>query len=159
MAYVDFGPSGTSGRATFSGVGVAQMRSERGLVGSPVNTTVPTSVHGNDDDNLPRKHFGVTLAGISTLYPGSSNPLRVTFSNPLTFDIVVSRVSVSAIGAPGCGKRHLVTGSYVLPRPLTVPPNGPTKTRKVPFGMRTSAPDACQGKTFTVTVSAKAVKK
>ena len=103
------------------------------------------------------KTFGVRVGRVSGLYPGSTSPLRVRYRNPNWFALDVTRVVVSTPGSGGCGAQYFVTGISPLTTPVHVSPHRSVKTT-VPFGMKKSAPDACQAVHVSVDVTATAVR-
>lgn len=154
-AYVVFG---SSGHATHdlrvSGTGTSAVV-YKGSASKPTAAGTPPSDNGKGPD----KDFEVRLGSFSPLYPGASTPIRLTVMNPHSFEIEVDNVAVSATSSGGCSSAYLVTGSYPQSAHVMVPAKQGTATITVPFGMRPSAPNACQGKPFVVTVTATAVKK
>lgn len=119
---------------------------------SPVETT------GIQDDGGRAERFSLSVTDINGLFPGDHQPLRVLFTNQYPFDVWVTDLSTAVRGTPGCAAQHLVTGTYALDTRVHVP-TGSRKAGTVPFGMRNSAPDACQGASLDLRVSATAVKK
>jgi hypothetical protein len=91
------------------------------------------------------------------LFPGDDRPIRVRFTNNHSFDVWVTEVVTTVRGAPGCAAKHLVTGTQSLGTAVHVPANS-RAAGSVRFGMRPSAPNACQGASFDIQLSATAVK-
>lgn len=90
------------------------------------------------------------------LYPGGTRKMRVRVGNPHPFPIVVKRVRVTRRGgAAGC------PGTAVGVRPFRgsrrVAP-GRTAAIRMKIRLAAGAPDACQGVTFRLTFSGKAVR-
>jgi len=110
------------------------------------------------------KSFGVSVGQSQTLYPGLVRTLPVTYSNPNSFDILVTtyRVSVtvpsSQSSACPASSLQVPSGTVSLNPPLTAPRNGSVATT-IPIKLSANAPDGCQSVTFTITVNASAVKK
>jgi ABC-type transport system substrate-binding protein len=117
----------------------------------------------SESANCPHS-FGVMVGAAQTLYPGVARSLPVTYSNPNNFDIFIStyRVSVSvpSTQAAACPASNLLvpSGTVTLTPQLAV-----AKIRSVlttiPIRLSANAPEGCQRVTFTITVSASAVKK
>ena len=103
------------------------------------------------------KQFQVSVGDIGGLYPGRTRRLSVTYTNPNPFALNVTRAVVDTDGAPSCGTRFFVTGSYDPGAPVHVAGRSSASTT-VPFGMRFSAPDTCQRVSVVVDVTATAVK-
>ena len=80
------------------------------------------------------------------------------YRNPNWFPLDVTRVVVNTPGSGACGAQYFVTGTYPLTTPVHVSPHRRVKTT-VPFGMKKSAPDSCQGVHVSVDVTATAVKR
>ncbi len=119
---------------------------------------IPASGHGHGPRPSPgSKTFGVRVGRVSGLYPGSSALIRVRYRNPNPFALDVMRVVVSTSGSGTCGAQYFVTGIPPLTTPVHVSPHRSVKTT-VPFGMKKSAPDACQAVHVTVDVTATAVR-
>jgi hypothetical protein len=106
---------------------------------------------------------------LADLYPGNTSDLGFMLTNPNSYPVSLTRltaVSVTSSDQAACsGGTYIslpsavttgVAGSgYVLPTPISVPA-GSTSTTATLAGlvtMTTSAPDACQGKTFTVSMT------
>lgn len=101
------------------------------------------------------RHFSLIVGDVDGLYPGRDDHLWVTFVNGQDFDLLVHDAVVTATGTPQCGSANLDLSSLTFSVPILVPARS-SLDRPVPFGLRASAPDACQGATFTVTVTSKA---
>lgn len=177
-AYVAFGPSARTSPVTFTATG----RSESGGAAAHAQTSrprhphqaghhphsmsghghgvIPVSGHGHGTKPHPpqgSKHFGVRVGHVAGLYPGSTNPVKVRYRNPNSFALDVTRVVVSGGSSGACAPNYFVNGTYTLTSPVHVSPHRSVKTT-VPFGMKKSAPDACQGVHVTVDVTATAVR-
>ena len=127
-------------------------------------TTLPDPIPGPDettgpqDGGEPGAGFSLTVIDVTGLFPGDRRPLRVTFTNRYPFDVWVTEVVTTVRGTPGCAAKHLVTGTHSLGTAVHVPANS-RAAGGVPFGMRPSAPNACQGASFDIQLSATAVKR
>jgi hypothetical protein len=108
------------------------------------------------------KSFGVTVGRAQTLYPGLVRTLPVTYSNPNSFDILVTtyRVSVTSPQPSTCPASSLQvpSGTVTLNPQLTAPKSGSVGTT-IPIKLSANAPDGCQSVSFAITVTASAVKK
>jgi len=164
-------PSGPSSPSSPSSAGTSSGGSA-GSTGTQV-VLAPAASNGNGNGNCVEpsngngncvKSFGVTVGHAQTLYPGLARTLPVTYSNPNSFDIVVTtyRVSVSVPSAQSsaCPASSLLvpSGTVTLSPQLTVPKNGSVATT-IPIKLSSGAPGGCQSVTFTITVTASAVKK
>lgn len=115
--------------------------------------------------NGSTKEFGVTVGTVSGLWPGRTVSLPVTYTNPHGFAIHVDTLTVTAstpeaAAAAGCTGAHLAVpdGTASLSPVVEVPARAATNSG-IEVGLRHSAPDACKNVTFTVTVTATAVKR
>lgn len=108
---------------------------------------------------IPGNHrLGVTVGGLRGLYPGLADRLPVTYTNPNPFPVSVTKVLVDSPGTRACGRQYFVTGTYPQAAPVRIPGRSSVSTT-VPFGMTSSAPNACQGVAVRVDVTATAVKR
>ncbi len=97
------------------------------------------------------------IAGdVHGFYPGRARRLQLTVSNPQTFDIDVTRITVRIRNSnhPGCTSFWLRADEFN--GSLLVPAQG-SATLKIRMGLRRKAPDACQGATWPLTYSGTAV--
>ncbi|HEY7044381.1 MAG TPA: hypothetical protein VH419_11995 [Nocardioidaceae bacterium] len=82
----------------------------------------------------------------------------MTYTNSEPFSVRVATVVVDTSGTRKCGRKYFVTGTY--PQAASVQIRGRSSvSTTVPFGMKLSAPDACQGVSVRVDVTATAVKR
>jgi hypothetical protein len=139
------------------------------LATSAVNTSVPkklrnpynTSRSGGDTMDWTRmraftdRKFFLVVGAVDGLYPGQQADLPVTFVNGQGFDLVVESAQVTATGNAQCGPANLDLADITFASPITVSARSASE-QTIPFGLAASAPDACQGAAFTVTVTAKA---
>lgn len=92
------------------------------------------------------------------LFPGATEKLVLTISNPNSFRIVVRSITVDARDASAsCGDHNLVTKDYIGP-PVSIPRNGRARV-SIPISMRPDANDSCQGATFPLVFGGTATKK
>ncbi len=106
---------------------------------------------------------------VTDLFPGKTSDLSFVLSNRNGYAVSLTKltaVSATSSDQAGCPAGTYLTfpsavttgiagGGYVLPSAINVP-SGSTSTSATLAGlvtMTTSAPDACQGKTFTVSLS------
>ena len=101
------------------------------------------------------------------LYPGRTVDLSVALSNSNSYPVsltTLTAVTISSSDPAGCPSSTITLPSdvttglagsgYPLPSPFAVPAGGQgTGTLSGLITLSTSAPDACQGKTFTVSLS------
>jgi hypothetical protein len=99
--------------------------------------------------------FFIVVGSVDGLYPGQQADLPVTFVNGQAFDLLVDSATITAAGTAGCSAGNLQLSSVTFPSPILVAARD-ASDQTIPFGLRASAPDACQGATFTVTVTSKA---
>jgi hypothetical protein len=99
---------------------------------------------------------GVRVGSVGGLFPGHRVKLGVTYMNPYSFPIAIDMVRVIATGTDRCPARHLMPTPQPNPR-LHIQPGSSVGTT-VEVGMRRSAPDACQGVRFAVSVDVMAVQ-
>lgn len=91
------------------------------------------------------------------LYPGGSTPLYFTVSNPNAFPVTYTSAAFGAVSsddATGCSPADYITTTNQTIN-VTVAA-GATSTVVSPagaIGMRSSAPDTCQNRTFTVSTT------
>jgi len=98
------------------------------------------------------------VGDLTGLWPGRTARLPVTYTNPKPFAVSVTSVVVDTPGTKACGGQYFVTGTYRQAAPVQIPGRASVSTT-VPFGMKLSAPNACQGAAVRVDVTATAVKR
>ncbi len=113
--------------------------------GAPPTTVLATGSAGGP---------GVTVGSVGGLYPGHRVELGVTYVNPYSFPIAINTVNVAATGTDRCSARYLRAAAAPRLR-LT---SGASVDSTLDVGMRRSAPDACQGVRFAVSVQVTAVQ-
>lgn len=106
---------------------------------------------------------------LADLFPGKTSDLGIVVSNSNAYPVsltTLTAISVTSsdeancsgstyISLPAAVTTGVSSGGYVLPTAISVPA-GSTSTAATLSGlitMTTSAPDGCQGKTFTVSLS------
>ena len=80
--------------------------------------------------------------------------LGITYVNPYSFPIAIDRVDVIATGTDRCSARYLMP----VPVPRLSLASGSSVISTLEVGMRRTAPDACQGVRFAVSVRVTAVQ-
>lgn len=103
------------------------------------------------------KAFAISGNSYDGLYPGNTLELKLTVSNPISQSIRVTSLSVSAAGTATCSASNLQTTNFDGSPEFIVPARG-SATITLPITMVRSAPDGCQGVTFTLTYTGKAEK-
>lgn len=104
----------------------------------------------------------------ATLYPGKTEDLGLLLSNANPYPVSLTKLTAAAVASsdpvacpvanvvlPAAVTAALATGGYTLPTPVSVPA-GATATAASLSGFITlaaTAPDGCQAKTFTVSLS------
>jgi hypothetical protein len=105
------------------------------------------------------KSFGLS-GTITGLYPGATLNLPVLVTNQNNQDIKVNQIQISVIGTDksGCAPSasNLIPTNYTGPG-FNVPRNS-SQTIQLPITMPHGAANACQGATFTLKYTGKAVK-
>lgn len=113
-----------------------------------------------------RYRFPVSIAPVVDLYPGSTQVLAIRVTNPYGFAIRVTKVVVT-IGKTtdhtGCDAAgNLVVQRQYSGKQITVRPRRTVTVGKTPnrplLLMPAAASEACQGATFRIHVSGKAVR-
>lgn len=99
--------------------------------------------------------FFLVVGSVDGLYPGRQADLPVTFVNGQAFDLLVDSATIAATGTAACDASNLQLSTITFPAPFLVPARD-ASDQTLPFSLRASAPDSCQGATFTVTVTSKA---
>ena len=97
---------------------------------------------------------GVNVGSVGGLYPGHRVELGVTYVNPYSFPIALDLISVIATGTDRCSARYLTSA----PAPRLRLASGSSVDSALEVGMRRTAPDACQGVRFAVSVRVTAVQ-
>ncbi|MFP5309204.1 MAG: hypothetical protein ACLGIR_06450 [Actinomycetes bacterium] len=133
---------------------------ETEVLGVSLSSSVNPGRTGSGTATAPgqqRQQLGVSGA-VSGLAPGVTQTLRVTVRNPNRFPVVVTDVSV-AVGTSdraGCAASTLSIGR--LPAQVTIAATG---TRDVTMSavLLRSAPDACKGARWPLTITVAAGKE
>ncbi len=99
--------------------------------------------------------LGVSVGDVTGLYPGGRVRLPVTISNPTPFAIRVIRFRVRTEGTPSCSGRYFHARHRSLLRPRVIQPRH-RKVISVPYRMRLSATDGCQGARVVIRVHVEA---
>lgn len=153
-------PSASTGPTQGGGQHVLAAKGSNGNTHTGTDNCIePSNGNGNC-----QKTFGVAVGAIGPIYPGQTQQLPVTWSNPNSFDIQVVRyslgVAVPSGSATACPASSLqvASGQVTLNPTVTVPRNG-SSSSTVPVTLPVSAPDGCQQVPFSITVNATAVKK
>lgn len=133
------------------------------------NTDPTTGCNGNGNCFGPDKQFKVTVqpkpGDSRKLWPGGSSTLQVTYTNPFAFgiqvastkpEVAVGTAPQQVLGLYACTKGYI--GTSLLPA-TAVPGGGSTKPIDLIVTMSPTAPDACKQATWSITVSAQAVKQ
>lgn len=107
--------------------------------------------------------FGVVVGSLHGLYPGRHLQLPVTYQNRHSFAIRVisARVAASLVssspGVPMCSSSQLAFSPWSSRAGIAVPEHGSAHSA-LPLRLKPSAPDACKGARWRVTVTAQAVR-
>jgi hypothetical protein len=128
--------------------GVGQGAARTSPAGKP--STVPTPQTSNT--SVPEPGSFTITGDVPVLFPGATAELTLTVQNRNYQAITVSRLTVASTGvdAQHTGCDPLVVSSPGFSGSLSVASMS-TATTDVPISMSASAPDACQGATFTLT--------
>lgn len=121
---------------------------------TPEPTVVPSELIDDSEGAVPAGGPGVTVGSVGGLYPGHRVELGVTYVNPYSFPIAIDTVNVTATGTDRCSARYL----RPTPAPRLRLASGSSVDSALEVGMRRTAPDACQGVRFAVSVQVTAVQ-
>jgi hypothetical protein len=109
-----------------------------------------------------RYSFTVQATPVDGLYPGAVRRLRLTLTNPYTFDLLVTGLRADLVGTsrPGCApvSTNLEVQPYTGELPVGVKAEESTEAGAVPLHMPNSVVDDCQRATFTIKLSADAMR-
>jgi hypothetical protein len=131
----------------------------RHSIGVPLRTPVDVQVVASSNNGNGNSPGSFSAAGrLTGLFPGRQTQLVMSITNPNSFAIDVTSVTVT-VGTPtnrtGCGAANVVatnfTGSFIIDKKATT-------TNSLAIQMLASAPDACQGASFPLTFGGLAVK-
>jgi hypothetical protein len=107
-----------------------------------------------DRPDLRPKPF-VVRAAATGLYPGASRPLVVLVENPNRRPIRLVSLDVQVRDAsPACGRENVIRPGY---HGRFVVSARSRRLMTLRIGMRRTAPDACQGATFQLVLTGRAV--
>jgi hypothetical protein len=110
----------------------------------------------------PQYSFTVQAAPVQGLYPGAVRQLRLTLTNPYTFDLLVTGMHADLVGTsrPGCDpvSTNLEVQPYTGELPVGVKAEDSAEGGVVPLHMPNSVADDCQRATFTIKRSADAMR-
>ncbi|MFD8493960.1 LEA type 2 family protein [Amycolatopsis sp. NPDC059657] len=129
-----------AGALTMAGVAYAAWSSSGAGSGSVTSTTALNST--------------ISPTGTSdALYPGAAKTFTITVNNPNSYPVKVTSISTGSSAADGgCGAGS-VTSDAVSNPSGTIGANG-SATYTLTAHMTTDADDACQGKTFSLNLTA-----
>ena len=106
--------------------------------------------------------FTVQATPVEGLYPGAVRQLRLTLTNPYTFDLLVTGMHADLVGTsrPGCDpvSTNLEVRPYTGELPVGVEAEDSAEAGTVPLHMPNSVVDDCQRATFTIRLSADAMR-
>jgi hypothetical protein len=106
--------------------------------------------------------FTVQATPVDGLYPGASRQLKLTLTNPLTFDLNVTNMRANLVSTsnPGCAPTatNLEVQPYTGSLPVRVKAKASKTGGNVPLHMPNTVANACQKATFTITISADAAR-
>lgn len=127
---------------------MSRVRRVAGVVTLALSLTAMTVAVQATAPPPPPKMF--TISGdVAGLYPGSQKPLRLTITNKATAPIYVFYIRVDSVSVnrSGCPASSVWSPDYL--GSTRIPRLG-TGTVTIPVFMRSSAPNACQGATYTI---------
>jgi hypothetical protein len=104
--------------------------------------------------------FGVRVGSATGLRPGGTVTVPVRYSNPFGYGLAVASQDVQVTSpSAACPALtvDLTQARAVLGRAVTIPARG-ARTVNVVLSMRATAPDACQGVRFVMTIRAQGRK-
>lgn len=106
--------------------------------------------------------FTVQATPVEGLYPGAVRQLRLTLTNPYTFDLLVTGMRADVVGTsrPGCAPvpTNLEVRPYTGELPVGVKAEESAEAGAVPLHMPNSVANDCQRATFTIVLSADATR-
>ncbi|MGI8887871.1 MAG: hypothetical protein ACR2GB_02705 [Nocardioidaceae bacterium] len=103
--------------------------------------------------HLSTDRLEVHVGSVIRLYPGKHVPLPVRIGNPVGHAIVVTAAKVRVFGVEGCRRKRFFTGTRDFTPDVRIAAHGTWQTT-LPFGLRFTARNGCQGKSFSVRVRA-----
>ena len=114
------------------------------------------------DLGAPQYTFTVRATPVEGLYPGAVRQLRLTLTNPYTFDLLVTGMHADLVGTsqPGCHPvaTNLEVKPYTGDLPVDVKAEDSAEAGAVPLHMPNSVANDCQRATFTIKLSADAMR-
>ena len=114
------------------------------------------------DVHASQYSFTVQATPVEGLYPGAVRQLRLTLTNPYTFDLLVTGMHADLVGTsrPGCDpvSTNLEVRPYTGELPVGVEAEDSAEAGTVPLHMPNSVVDDCQRATFTIRLSADAMR-
>ena len=121
-----------------------------------MRTSTPSGSAQPSVQGTPAGVFYIS-GNVQGFYPGGKRRIQLTLSNPQTFDINVTNVTIHIQRSdhPDCTRYWLRADEFN--GSLLVPAQGSTPLR-IRMGLRRKAPDACQGATWRLRYSGTAVK-
>ncbi|WP_410671670.1 LEA type 2 family protein [Amycolatopsis sp. cmx-4-68] len=131
---------GAAGVVLVAGVAYAAWTSTGSGSGAVTSTTSASSTIGSDTTGTP-------------LYPGAAKTFTVTVTNPNAYPVVVNSISAGSSAVTGDCAAGAVTSAAVSNPTGTIAAGG-TGVYTLTATMAKDAADACQGKTFTLPLTA-----
>jgi hypothetical protein len=154
---VPTGARGLSRRSTvLGGAGLAVL----GVTSAVAYAAWSVSATGSSQATSGTPTVGVVAVATPTasLYPGGSTPVYFTVTNPNSFPVTYNAITFGTVTVAG-DQTTCDPATYIITSPpsVSIPlAANTTSTVQTPAGaitLSTSAPDTCQGRTFTVATS------
>lgn len=120
---------------------------------------------GNGNSGASQDFQLTDAGGVSGLFPGAVKPLRLSVTNPYSFDIKVTALTVTLTAKAGTGKagcanttQNLQPGTYTGPSFVVKDHRTVAAPADIPITMPRTAAAACQGAAFPLSYGGTATK-
>jgi hypothetical protein len=106
--------------------------------------------------------FTVSATPIEGLYPGADRKLKLTFTNPYTFDLQLTaiRATLESTSNPACAPiaENLEIQSYTGTLPAEIAADDSAEAGTIPLHMPNTVANDCQRAVFAIKVTADATR-
>jgi hypothetical protein len=100
------------------------------------------------------KNLTVGVTNVSGLYPTGSFNVPFTVTNPNSYAVTLSTVTLKSVTVDKVGCSASVVSGVDMTDTDVIPAGGTTASRNFSISMSNAAEDACQGAVFTLTLQA-----
>lgn len=100
------------------------------------------------------KALTINVTAATGLFPTGSVNVPFTVTNPNSYAVTLSKVSLKTVTVDKVGCTASVVSGADLPDTDVIPAGGTTASRNFSVTMSNAAEDACQGAVFTLTLQA-----